>query len=197
MPEKPGKVGLRGASRKSSWAAAAVVVYSLWCSSAVPLHAQQGTASTQRPDNDSLVAELRALRAEIRDAAMANTRALLLMGGLLAQDRTLAEATKELFDARANLTYAKVMQESGKNLITSAEAELASKPGSGSEPGLRQMVSEYREKVAQDQQKTDDAQLRVSVAEQTAAAELARWQQLCAALDALERELVSGVRPRQ
>ena len=149
--------------------------------------AQSGTAENRGPQQPSsadqmatLTAEIRALRAELAEAARANIRLQLLVARLQLQEQRIIYLDRQRSDLAAQ--RAGVQQQ--RLAVEAAVKMFAGVPGQD-----KQFISNFKEQAAAHLAQEQELQARENELLNSLAAEQARWTDLSSRLEELERSL--------
>ena len=137
-----------------------------------------------------LLAEVRALRAELNHAAGASMRMQLLVARLTLQEGRLTGLSRQIDEAQRQLATAVADRAEAQKRVGDLEGAL----GSGALPPELRKEGEHQLRAFMDalpQKSAHEAQLRAQESDLSAlfAAEQARWVEFNARLDAIERSL--------
>ena len=148
-----------------------------------------GTAGQSVTSNDPLLAEVRALRAELNQAAGASIRTQLLVARLTLQEQRINTVSKQLADVQMMRTG----NDAGVAQMSSRQKQL--------EDSLRgQMASEMRQQVEREvaglkgpltqmRQRSQELLAQESALSGQLASEQSRWMDFNSRLDEIEREI--------
>jgi hypothetical protein len=151
--------------------------------SARPVPAAPNAAS------DLLLAEVRALRAEISQAAGTSIRAQLLVARLQLQEQRVNAAARQLSDVQNRLAAAVQGQAAMRaRLAVSEEGQARLPVQDRSDDEIRALTLQ----IEQGQVREQELRAQESALSSAAAAEQARWAEFNDRLDALERALPAG-----
>ncbi len=135
---------------------------------------------------EELLAEVRALRAEVTEAAAASIRAQLLVARLELQEQRVNAVAGKLADVRAQLASVRrdeaVMQE---RMRASEQGQARLAPEDRSDAEMQALTVQLNQGRAHEQ----DLQSQESMLLSAASAERTRWSEFNSRLDALERSL--------
>jgi len=149
-----------------------------------------GTAGQTAPQNDPLLAEVRALRAELGQAAGTSIRTQLLVARLQLQEQRINTVSRQLEETRAQLA-------SMPTGVLQIETEIQQLDEQSREPNLpverrrdiERAVPETKARLAELQRQMADLANRESTLAATLAGEQTRWIEFNGRLDEIEREL--------
>ncbi len=158
----------------------------------VAVVASQGalpTPSAAKTSSDELLAEVRALRAEINQAASTSIRAQLFVARLQLQEQRVNAVARQLADVQNRLALAQQGQAVMRDRLTATEEGQARLPlEDRSEDEIRALTLQ----LEQGQSREQELRAQESALSSAAAAEQTRWTDFNDRLDALERSLPAG-----
>jgi hypothetical protein len=165
------------------------------CLSAVvagALFAQGTRASVEGPAHDALLAEVRALRAEIHQLTSASIRTQLLVARLQLQEQRIYTVARQLTDAQNALASVQLKIAGERARVRQLEDQALRATGQG-RMAIQQAILEAGTQIEQQQQR--ELQLRATENELLKAVDDAqiRWTDFSNRLDALERSLPAVV----
>jgi uncharacterized protein involved in exopolysaccharide biosynthesis len=149
-----------------------------------------GTAGQTTSSNDPLLAEVRALRAELNQAARTSIRTQMLVTRLQLQEQRMNSVARQLEDARMQLAAA-------PGSLLQIQQELQQGEDESREPAttaerrrdLDRALPEIRARLVDMQRQIAAMTERESALAANFASEQARWIELNGRLDEIEREL--------
>jgi chromosome segregation ATPase len=149
-----------------------------------------GTAGQTTSPNDPLLAEVRALRAELNQAAGTSIRTQLLVARLQLQEQRINNAAKQLEETRTQLATT-------PGGLLQIQQELQQLDEQSRDPNtpverrreIDRAVSDTRARLADFQRQIAALTDRESLLAATLASEQSRWLELNGRLDDIEREL--------
>jgi predicted nucleic acid-binding Zn-ribbon protein len=149
-----------------------------------------GTAGQSVSSNDPLLAEVRALRAELNQAAGASIRTQLLVARLTLQEQRINTIAKQLADVQAQRSG----NDAGVAQLTARikQVEEDSHDGSRSpeeRKGLQQEAQGMKGPLNEMRQRSQDLNAQETVLSGQLAAEQSRWLDFNSRLDEIEREI--------
>jgi hypothetical protein len=177
-----------------------IVLIALLAIVAVTVMSAQAPASPPQAGVPELLAEVRALRAEVNQAAGASMRMQLLVARLTLQEQRIAAAGRQLHDVQGELSAA--MGERSKTETALRELQRATPPAEPLPPEVHQEIRVrqqqqlrfMQETLSQQLQREEQLRLREGELLVTVATEQARWTDFNARLDELERTLPAASR---
>ena len=137
---------------------------------------------------DALLAEVRALRAEVNDATNASVRMQLLVARLQLQEGRVVAASRQLADARDALAVAQMRINAQRARARQLE-DAASRATAQERPALQQAVLEAGAQIEQDERYEQQLQAQETELRRAMDDAQARWTNLNNRLDALEQSL--------
>ena len=137
---------------------------------------------------EALLAEVRALRAEVSDATSASVRMQLLVARLQLQEGRVVAASRQLADARDALAAAQFRTNAQRARARQLE-DAASRATAQERPALQQAVLEAGAQIEQDERHEQQLQAHEIEVRRVADDAQARWTNLNNRLDALEQSL--------
>jgi chromosome segregation ATPase len=152
--------------------------------------AAQGAPADQNAVLSALLAEVRAMRAEIAAATSSSIRAQLLIGRLQLQEQRMNNVSGQLAEVRRMLTG--LQEGQGPMLVEFRRLEEAARGGSVSDPEQKaaaQMLEEMRSQVEQMQHQEQQLRAQESDLAAQLATEQGRWVDFNSRLDDIERSL--------
>jgi hypothetical protein len=154
----------------------------------------QGTRTPLDGSQDALLAEVRALRAEVHQVTSAGIRTQLLVARLQLQEQRVLAAGRQLAESQNALSAlrAKISAENGR--VRQLEDAASRAPGQGRD-AFQQAVRDASTQIEQMRQQEFQLQAREKELQKTVADEQARWTDFNNRLDALERSLPSAASP--
>ena len=161
------------------------VIAALVLGATVPVCAQ--TAGPARPATlDDVVAEVRALRADMLKMQEASVRAQLLVARLQVQEQRIAGISRDLAQTEEQIRGL----EAARNPFTAAMLkELEKEPSKSQEPQEAEFAAAFKAQLEKLQNGDPVLKERRESLTQLLAEEQARWTAFNAQLEALEREL--------
>jgi chromosome segregation ATPase len=156
----------------------------------------QGTRSpVDGPAQDALLAEVRALRAEISQVSSASIRMQLLVARLQLQEQRVFTVGRQLADAQSALAAVQARITGERARVRQLEDAASRAPGQ-ERLAIQQVILEAGTQI--EQQQRQELQLQAREAELVKAVNEAQvqWTDFNARLDALERSLPAGVSHR-
>lgn len=152
-------------------------------------HAQVRTEAASVATLEQIVSELRALRAEMNQAAQAGLRAQLLVARLALQEQRISVVARELTETQEKLEAqerSRPMAELLKNMGTDPEAAK-----SGHTPPPNPFLDAIRGQAEALDKSTEELENRHAELSRALADEQSRWTAFNAQLEMLERTLLS------
>lgn len=149
---------------------------------------QQGGSSS-----DELLAELRGLRAELRQAADASMRGQLLVARLQLQEQRILTAGRQLGEVEDKLATVKLLR--GTFAQQLKQFDESRDPISPQQRAEMEPIKMLRAQLDQQDKAAQELQAREAALQRTLADEQARWTDFNERLDELERALPAR-RPR-
>ena len=156
----------------------------------VAIAAGQG-ARPAASSSDELLTEVRALRAEINQAAGANIRAQLFVARLQLQEQRVNAVTQQLADVQNRLATLQQGQAAMRErLAATEEGQARLSPEDRSDDQIRALTRQ----LEQGQSRERELQTQESTLSNAVIAEQSRWADFNNRLDALERSLPAGAK---
>jgi chromosome segregation ATPase len=169
----------------SGIAASLVCIVGVASSAQTPRLTQVSSSSSL----DDLLAEIRGLRAEIRQAAGASIRTQLLVARLEVQEQRVNAVARQLADVQGPLATIRQDVASKQAFIRQWEDAGARSADPAEQRSVQHLMYQYRMDIEQLQEQERDLRGRESSLFATLTAEQNRWGQFNDRLDALERSL--------
>ena len=163
--------------------AAAIVAIGVLSASGPPTTQAQSTAGSS---SDQLLAEVRQLRSEIKQAADSSIRAQLFVARLQLQEQRVNAAGQQLMDVQSRLTAVRQQQDGVRQRLTATEeGQALLRPEDRSDDQSRAL----RLQIEQLQARIDDLRSQETTLSAAVASGQARWTEFNERLDALERSI--------
>ena len=149
-----------------------------------------GTAGQSVTTSDPLLAEVKALRAELNQAAGTSIRTQLLVARLQLQEQRINTIAKQLSDVQAQRTS----NDFGVAQMTARIKQLEESSREGSMPadarkGLEQEAQSLKAPMNQMRQRSQELSTQESALSGQLASEQSRWMDFNGRLDEIEREI--------
>jgi hypothetical protein len=139
---------------------------------------------------DDLLAEMRALRADLNESSIASVRAQLAIGRVQVQEQRIAAIARELTDTQNLLRSATTQRERTTSFLIDLEERLQSgKVIQERRAGFEQDLVTIKERLVVEQRREDDGRRRERELTNVLALEQNRWLEFNSRLDELERAL--------
>jgi hypothetical protein len=148
----------------------------------------QGTRTTLDGPQDALLAEVRALRAEVHQVTSAGIRTQLLVARLQLQDQRVLAAVRQLAETQNALKTVQAKIAGERARVRQLEDSAARATGQG-RATFQQAILESGTQIEQQQGQELQLQMREKDLQRTLSDEQARWVDFNDRLDALERSL--------
>ena len=161
----------------------------LGCGALVGVGSAQATR-TNSDGMDQLLAEVRGLRAELRQAAGASTRMQLLIARLSLQEQRITALNRQASELRQQLAEVTRSRTSTgehlERLITAIQNTAVPTP---EQKAIEYEIAALKTRVAEQQQEEQSLQLQFTQVANVIATEQGRWTEFNTRLDELERSL--------
>ena len=148
------------------------------------------TPSSRDSQEDSLLAEVRALRAEIRRMNSLNIRAQLLVARLQLQDQRVYAAARELADAQGALVRVQTRLSGERTRVRQLE-DAASRATGQNRVAIQQAVADAGSQIEHQRREEQQLQARESELLRAVNDSQSRWTEFNTLLDDLERSLLA------
>ena len=154
----------------------------------------QGTRTPLDGSQDALLAEVRALRAEVHQVTSAGIRTQLLVARLQLQEQRVLAAGRQLAETQNALAAVLTKISAENDRVRQLEDSASRALGQGRDT-FQQAVREASTQIEQMRQQEFQLKTREKELQRTVAEEQARWTDFNNRLDALERSLPAAVSP--
>ena len=151
----------------------------------------QGTRTPLERSHDELLAEVRALRAEVRQMTSAGIRTQLLVGRLQLQEQRVVSAARQLAETQSALKSTEEQLAGEKARVRQLEEAGARAAGQG-RASFQQAITDAGTQIEEMQRQEFQLQTREKDLQRTLNDEQVRWTNFNDRLDALERSLPAG-----
>lgn len=176
--------------RKMSQAVALVAILVLAAAGGVT--ARQQAAPSRAATLDDLLAELRALRSELRDSSTTGLRAQLLLARLQLQEQRVNSVWRQLSEVEDKLQATQGEGGAPEHVLKLMGVE----PGKDPPPHLAPVIEMFKTQMAAAEKSNTELKARQAELMQLMTDEQSRWTALNAEIEAFERAL-TAVRPQR